>query len=259
MSETILVVNAGSSSIKFQLFAVGAGDQLQRRLKGQIEGIGVHPHLVAKGAKGEVLIDETGLRPKSPTCRRRSARSSNSCAPRSERLPIAVGHRVVHGGPDYSAPILDRCCRGRAACRHSRRSRLCTSRIISARSAPCCNGSLTYLRSPASTRPFIGATLKLPTVTRCLSSSIRRACAATAFTACPTNTSQANCRGRARHRQGPRGCRASRQRRLNVRNPCRKERREHHGLHRARRTCRWERGRVSSMRASCSTSSPRRA
>ena len=43
MTDTILVVNAGSSSIKFQLFSASAGDQLQRRLKGQIEGIGVHP------------------------------------------------------------------------------------------------------------------------------------------------------------------------------------------------------------------------
>jgi acetate kinase len=34
MAETILVLNAGSSSIKFQLFAVG-GDGLVRRLKGQ--------------------------------------------------------------------------------------------------------------------------------------------------------------------------------------------------------------------------------
>ena len=59
MSETILVVNAGSSSIKFQLFKVDTGDQLQRRLKGQIEGIGVHPHLVAKGADGGILIDKT--------------------------------------------------------------------------------------------------------------------------------------------------------------------------------------------------------
>ena len=49
MSETILVVNAGSSSIKFQLFEVGTGDQLGRRLKGQIEGISVHPRLSAKG------------------------------------------------------------------------------------------------------------------------------------------------------------------------------------------------------------------
>ena len=45
MTETILVVNAGSSSIKFQLFAVAARDRLERRLKGQIEGIGVTPHL----------------------------------------------------------------------------------------------------------------------------------------------------------------------------------------------------------------------
>ena len=58
MSDTILVVNAGSSSIKFQLFSIGAGDQLQRRLKGQIEGIGVHPHLVAKGAQGGTLVDK---------------------------------------------------------------------------------------------------------------------------------------------------------------------------------------------------------
>ena len=70
MSETILVVNAGSSSIKFQLFSVGAGDQLQRLLKGQIEGIGVHPHLVAKGVKGESSSTRPGLRPTRPTCLR---------------------------------------------------------------------------------------------------------------------------------------------------------------------------------------------
>ena len=51
MTETILVVNAGSSSIKFQLFSVASGDQLQRLLKGQIEGIGVRPRLVAKGTR----------------------------------------------------------------------------------------------------------------------------------------------------------------------------------------------------------------
>jgi len=58
VSETILVVNAGSSSIKFQLFSVAARDQLQRLLKGQIEGIGVHPRLVAKGTEGEPPIEE---------------------------------------------------------------------------------------------------------------------------------------------------------------------------------------------------------
>jgi acetate kinase len=57
MAETILVLNAGSSSIKFQLFAVGEEDRLVRRLKGQIDGIGTSPKLRAKGKDGEVLID----------------------------------------------------------------------------------------------------------------------------------------------------------------------------------------------------------
>jgi acetate kinase len=59
VSDTILVVNAGSSSIKFQLFAVASGDRLERRLKGQIEGVAVKPHLIARGVGGDTLIDET--------------------------------------------------------------------------------------------------------------------------------------------------------------------------------------------------------
>ena len=57
MSDTILVVNAGSSSIKFQLFSLDARDKLGRLLKGQIEGIGVHPRLTAKGGNG-LAIEE---------------------------------------------------------------------------------------------------------------------------------------------------------------------------------------------------------
>jgi acetate kinase len=41
MTETILVLNSGSSSIKFQLFEVRG--QLERRMKGLIEGIGTRP------------------------------------------------------------------------------------------------------------------------------------------------------------------------------------------------------------------------
>jgi hypothetical protein len=58
MSDTILVVNSGSSSIKFELRAVGPGNRLERRMKGQIEGIGTHPRLLAKGTKGDTLVDE---------------------------------------------------------------------------------------------------------------------------------------------------------------------------------------------------------
>ena len=52
MTETILVVNAGSSSIKFQLFALALHDQLERRMKGQIEGIGARPRFDCERRRG---------------------------------------------------------------------------------------------------------------------------------------------------------------------------------------------------------------
>ena len=106
MTETVLVVNAGSSSIKFQLFSVAAGDQLERRLKGQIEGVGVKPHLIARGVKGENLIDET--RPSSEVRDVPAALDKVVSFLRAHigQLPTAIGHRVVHGGPDYSEPTV---------------------------------------------------------------------------------------------------------------------------------------------------------
>jgi acetate kinase len=106
MSETILVVNAGSSSIKFQLFSVGGGDQLQRRLKGQIEGIGVHPHLFAKGEGGETLIDKTWPGADAADVPAGLGKVVEFLRAEIGTLPTAVGHRVVHGGPDYSEPTL---------------------------------------------------------------------------------------------------------------------------------------------------------
>ena len=57
MQETILVINAGSSSIKFQLFAVAGDDRLARRMRGQIEGIGGRPRLLARDVDGRTLIE----------------------------------------------------------------------------------------------------------------------------------------------------------------------------------------------------------
>jgi len=107
MRESILVLNAGSSSIKFQLFAVAGHDLLERRMKGQIEGIGTRPRLLAKDVKGNVLIDET----------QSAAEVSNVPAALDKviaflreqiggKLPTAIGHRVVHGGPVYSEPTI---------------------------------------------------------------------------------------------------------------------------------------------------------
>ena len=106
MSETILVVNAGSSSIKFQLFEVATGDQLKRLLKGQIEGIGAHPRLLAKGTGGETLIDTTWSGADVADVPTALGKVVDFLRAQIGSLPIAVGHRVVHGGPDYGEPIL---------------------------------------------------------------------------------------------------------------------------------------------------------
>jgi len=106
MSQTILVVNAGSSSIKFQLFAVSARDQLERRLKGQIDGVGVKPHLIARGIKGETLVDEAWPSSEVDTVPKALDKVVSFLRAEIGQLPIAIGHRVVHGGPDYSAPTL---------------------------------------------------------------------------------------------------------------------------------------------------------
>jgi acetate kinase len=105
VSETILVVNAGSSSIKFQLFSLDARDQLQRLLKGQIEGIGVHPRLVAKGGDGQP-IEEAWSAQEVTSVPQALEKLVAFLRARLGKLPTAIGHRVVHGGPDYSEPVV---------------------------------------------------------------------------------------------------------------------------------------------------------
>ena len=50
MNEGILVINAGSSSIKFSLFELKAATGFALQVKGQVEEIGTQPHFIAKTA-----------------------------------------------------------------------------------------------------------------------------------------------------------------------------------------------------------------
>ena len=104
--ETLLVVNAGSSSIKFQLFDLVGGDRLQLAFKGQLEGIGTKPHLAAKDAGGTVLIDETYPPHQAADLDAALGRLEGWLVGRLGGVPRAIGHRVVHGGPDFAAPTL---------------------------------------------------------------------------------------------------------------------------------------------------------
>jgi acetate kinase len=105
VTGTILVVNAGSSSIKFQLFAVSDGDRLKRRLKGQFEGVGVKPHLIARGMKGDTLVDQTWTSAEVDSVPKALDKVVSFLRAEIGQLPTAIGHRVVHGGPDYSEPV----------------------------------------------------------------------------------------------------------------------------------------------------------
>ena len=57
MSGDVLVINAGSSSIKFSLFGPGGADGPESQMAGQVEGIGTAPHAIIRRASKEVLID----------------------------------------------------------------------------------------------------------------------------------------------------------------------------------------------------------
>ena len=103
---SILVVNAGSSSLKFSLFRLDAADALQLAVRGQIDGIGTMPRLKAKDVAGKTLVERDLLLEEA-----REVKDAIGLAAAwlREQFPgeqlLAVGHRVVHGGADYSQPV----------------------------------------------------------------------------------------------------------------------------------------------------------
>ena len=104
--DTILVVNAGSSSVKFQVFALDGDDTIRRQLKGQVDGIGTRPRLRATGSNGETLAD-FGYSLERVADVPAALMVAESWLREEHRVvPIAIGHRVVHGGPDYDRPVL---------------------------------------------------------------------------------------------------------------------------------------------------------
>lgn len=104
--ETILVLNAGSSSLKFELFELGPERSLVRVFDGQFSGIGTQPHLAARDAGKAKLADEALPAAEVPDVAAAQERLRLWLAARMTAAPIAVGHRVVHGGPDLAAPVL---------------------------------------------------------------------------------------------------------------------------------------------------------
>lgn len=93
--SAILTLNAGSSSIKFGVYA--AAEEPRELVQGQVENLGPEAELEIDGG-AEVAIG--------PADHARAVTAILAAiAPHLEGRAVAgVGHRIVHGGPDFAAP-----------------------------------------------------------------------------------------------------------------------------------------------------------
>jgi len=102
--EAVLVLNSGSSSIKFGLFEISAAEPALL-CKGLLDEHEAKPRLVVKGAAGEDLFEK-----------RRDETDADGGHLFADVLAFiddrfgqdslrAAGHRIVHGGPDHSGPV----------------------------------------------------------------------------------------------------------------------------------------------------------
>jgi len=110
MDDYALILNAGSSSLKFCVFQRPVKQDWRLASRGQIEGIGTSPRLTVKDADGVKLADEQ--LDKASVGNGRDAIDALATWLRSTyggARVLAVGHRVVHGGPYFSGPtVVDR-------------------------------------------------------------------------------------------------------------------------------------------------------
>ncbi len=106
MHDYVLVLNAGSSSLKFCIFARPADGEWRLESRGQIEGIGTAPRIFARNAGNEILID---AKPDVELRNGRDALNALAAWLRSTyggARVVGVGHRVVHGGTKYGSPTV---------------------------------------------------------------------------------------------------------------------------------------------------------
>jgi acetate kinase len=108
MQNYLLVINAGSSSIKFAIYKKDAlSNLLIVDATGQIEGIGIQPHFSVKDSQDATLIARSFTVDENPD---HASAITLICAWLegyfTKGYLLAVGHRVVHGGQGYSAPVL---------------------------------------------------------------------------------------------------------------------------------------------------------
>ncbi|MEH2512668.1 acetate kinase [Nitrobacteraceae bacterium AZCC 1564] len=106
MAKAILTLNAGSSSLKFSLFEMQGADRLALVSKGIVDGVGLTPRFEVFDTSGKRL-EQRAWTDRSPDFSELlSVVIEWSEAQLGSNTLAAVGHRVVHGGPDHDRPEL---------------------------------------------------------------------------------------------------------------------------------------------------------
>jgi acetate kinase len=106
MDDYALILNAGSSSLKFNVYQRPEKENWRLEARGQIEGIGTSPRLSAKDAQGKSLVEQ-----KLDDSIRDGRKALDSLATWLRSIyggsrVLGVGHRVVHGGAKFDKPTI---------------------------------------------------------------------------------------------------------------------------------------------------------
>jgi acetate kinase len=107
MIPVLIVLNAGSSSLKFQVFDMLDGAEPRLVWKGLYEGLGGSAHFLVKDTGGALLDETTWSTGDRPGHEDALLHLVSWLRQHQEgRKLAAIGHRVVHGGGDFSGPVL---------------------------------------------------------------------------------------------------------------------------------------------------------
>jgi acetate kinase len=101
----ILVLNAGSSSLKFAVYSLSCDDSLTLKISGSVSGLPDEPQFVARGPDGRVAAESDWPRADGGLARTLPRLLAWLVETGGLDAPAAIGHRIVHGGLTFRAPV----------------------------------------------------------------------------------------------------------------------------------------------------------
>jgi acetate kinase len=105
MASDIFTLNAGSSSLKFSLWEAETTG-LRELFRGEVEKIGIAPHLSAREPNGRTVIDKRFDKDGANLSHEDLLREIFAWLSQQRRDGFkAIGHRIVHGGATFTAPV----------------------------------------------------------------------------------------------------------------------------------------------------------